>query len=83
MTGIDAPYEAPPRNAPGSYRLRTPLRRGAGRPAPTAVEPARPARMRPKMQAPVVAFRPHGMGTYVRRWKACRRKRSPCKHITY
>jgi hypothetical protein len=48
MTGIDAPYEAPPRNAPGSYRSRTSLRRGAGRPAPTAVEPARPARMRPK-----------------------------------
>jgi adenylylsulfate kinase-like enzyme len=38
----------PPRNAPGSYRSRTSLRRGAGRPAPTAVESARPARMRPK-----------------------------------
>jgi hypothetical protein len=38
----------PSRNVPGSPLFAPPLRRGTGRPAPTGVEPARPARMRPK-----------------------------------
>jgi hypothetical protein len=45
------------RSIPSRAKLRrcsrTPLRRGAGRPAPMGVEPARPARMRPKILASV------------------------------